>query len=715
MAGGLEIPWRERAFVVKSFQMAKVQGEAAAATAPGAKIPATQTLSSGAADPESRRLAWINRGMLAGALLAALLVYHTCLNAGWFYDDQDYVLLDPRVGNLKLFMPGSWSQPPPSLDELGQNLMLPGYDKPVIADRYLWHLSFALERAAFGIDPYLSHAVNIAIHLGCVLMLFLALTRLVKLYLEDAERRGAPAAAEWKLLPGVAALIFAVHPWAAEPVCYVSARNGGMGAFFCLLGLWLFCGTLEVSRGIAARILFFGGALFCALLAYGSKENFIAAPAGYLLAVWPLIFSRYWSVSRGRTLAILGGGITALLGVAWIGIQSSERARGLFAQMSGAGWRYLFEIQGPTLLMTLLDHLLCRRLSIETGFPDWAVAACWLAIFINAALLLLGTIGGRITPLLLGLGWYYVFLLPSNSVLPRPDFLAGRNVYLPTVGVTVLLAGVIVWGLGKARRSGLAGTNVVAAFATSIWLYWGLSAHGWAAAFTEPEQVWSRSAQVAPDHAVIRLNLAIEMLKQKPAASMKPEERKRLEKELMAALDAENSPTMRYHSSRPKEIVRALAWRMLGDLRHGEQRHDEADEFYRKSWEQGHSPSAWLNWLQTAVDGKMSARQSELLEIGFREWPNAWWPQYVKDMTDAMNWNQTTMTPQLQADFEAAERAPDAGETGLRSLQCQAIMRLLQQSLHDKPLAHARLARLQRMGVGEDQLEALEKQLGGEE
>ena len=145
MAGGLEIPWRERVFVVKSFQMAKVQGEAAV-TAPGAKIPATQTLNSGAADPESRRLAWINRGMLAGALLAALLVYHTCLNAGWFYDDQDYVLLDPRVGNLKLFMPGSWSQPPPSLDELGQNLMLPGYDKPVIADRYLWHLNFALER-----------------------------------------------------------------------------------------------------------------------------------------------------------------------------------------------------------------------------------------------------------------------------------------------------------------------------------------------------------------------------------------------------------------------------------------------------------------------------------------------------------------------------------------------------------------------------------------
>src|SRR5579863_10447670 len=95
-----------------------------------------------------RRMLWLNRGLLLGALFSALLVYGECLNAGWFYDDNDYVLLDPRINHLKLFLPGYWSQPPPELDKFGgQNLILPGYDKPVIGDRYLWHLSFALERA----------------------------------------------------------------------------------------------------------------------------------------------------------------------------------------------------------------------------------------------------------------------------------------------------------------------------------------------------------------------------------------------------------------------------------------------------------------------------------------------------------------------------------------------------------------------------------------
>jgi len=700
--------------------MAKARGEKTnAAVAEAAAAPAAAPeLSSGQSAANFTRLMWLNRGLLLGALLAALAVYGATLNAGWFYDDQDYVLLDPRVNNLSLFMPGSWSKPPPPLQNpSGQTLILPGYDKPVIDDRYLWHLSFALERVMFGADygPAAAHAINIGIHLACVLMLYIALSRLVRLYMEEGERKTPGSISPvWRLLPGIAALIFAIHPWAAEQVCYVSARNGAMGAFFSLLGLWLFAGGLQTERRTVVRVLLVAAAMFCALLAYGCKENFVAAPAGYMLAVWPLIWRRYWTVSPARTMAILGGGLGALVLVAWLGIQSSERARGLFAQASNAGWQYFFEIQSPTLLRTLTDHILCRRLSIESGFPGWDAWACWAAVLINILLILAGTLGGRIAPLLMGLGWYYIFLLPSNSILPRPDFLAGRNVYLPTAGIAVLLAGVIVWGLSKARRSRLAGTQVVAGFAASVLLYWGLSAHAWAEAFVEPEQVWQRSADVAPDHAVLRINLALQLLKEMPAKDMGPKEKKRIEQELKAALAAEDTPTMRYHAPRPKQMVRSLAYRMLGDFRYGEERYDEADEFYTQSWAQSHTLEVWLNWLQTALNGKMSARQTAILEEGFREWPDEWWPKVARDTTQAINWRQSKMTPQMQQDFEAAERAPTAQEAGLRLLQIQVILMLAQQSIADRPLALSRLERLRQMGASAEQLQALEKALGKE-
>ena len=396
---------------------------------------------------------WPPLALLLLALLAAFVVYEPVLSAGWFYDDNDYVLLDPRMDHIELFLPWHWSDPPPSLDRPGQPpLVIPGYEKPMILERFLWHFSFALERRIFGLKPNVAHGVNLFLHLCCVAMLFLALSNLLRLYLPEDDPASAEAWRVWRYLPGVAALIFAVHPWAAEPVCYVSARNGSMGALFTLAGLFCWTYLFDTRRHVAVRILAVFGALLFALMAFGSKENFIAAPAGFVLVTAPLIWRRF-SAWPKPTLFALFAGIAAVIGIiAWIGISKSDRASGLFAQSSGgAGWTYLFEIQSPILLMTLADELICQRLTLETNFPGWQVTACWVGLIANGALLLFGAIRGIKKPIWLGLAWFYVFLIPSNSFLPRPDFLAGRNVYLPTVGAAVLIAGGILWAITKFR------------------------------------------------------------------------------------------------------------------------------------------------------------------------------------------------------------------------------------------------------------------------
>src|SRR5579862_3979864 len=132
---------------------------------------------------------WRVWALLLGALLAGLLVYWPTTGITQaFYDDNDYVSLDPRLDHLELYMPNHWGEAPPPLEKPGQPpLFIPGYDKPIYAERYLWHLSFAVERRIFGVNFEVSHAINIAIHLCAVAMLFFALLRLTQLNLERFE------------------------------------------------------------------------------------------------------------------------------------------------------------------------------------------------------------------------------------------------------------------------------------------------------------------------------------------------------------------------------------------------------------------------------------------------------------------------------------------------------------------------------------------------
>jgi hypothetical protein len=631
--------------------------------------------------------------LLAGAWLAACIVYSPVLRAPWFYDDADYVLNDPRLNRLELFLPSHWSDPPPPLDSARDGTpYLPGYGKPLIADRYLWRLSFALEKRVLGeaFSPAASHGVNLLIHMACVAALFFALSRLVRLY-----RDGAAASDAWTLLPGVACLIFAVHPWAAEPVCYVTARNASLGTLFVLLGLGVFAAALQAGRSGLARTALIGASLLCALAAFGCKENLITAPAGYVLAVWPVL----WERARVRRPGFVAAGVAAsavvLVVIAWLGIGASERAAGLWAQVSVHGWGYFFEIQNPLVLMTLGDQVLVRRLSIEAGHPQWPLWACAGALVINAALVLFAVLKGRRWPALLGLAWFYLHLAPTNSFLPRPDFLAARNVYLPAAGIATLLAAAAIWLWARSTHRRF----VVAGACLALCLYWTVCTRGWAAAFAQPERVWARSAAVAPDHAAVRLNLACAILRRNDTEPPGPDERAEAERELRAALTAEDSPTMQYHTERPKAVRRALAWRLVGTIRSMQGRFAEAEQHFRQSWTLMPALPTWVGWVGAAHDQGSVAHMNEAVAEGQKQWPTAWWPTAARGFARPLGSTSAALSDDARRDLEAAEAAPDERVPELRALQMMALERLVRAE-PDSPQGRGRAQRLARLRSG---------------
>jgi hypothetical protein len=165
---------------------------------------------------------------------ATLLVYSVTLFNKFVQDDEVIIVNNPQTLSLR---------------NVPEVMLAPDIIKPYY--RPLSRATYLLDYRIAGMNPAWYHGVNVLIHLGNVILLYLVCIRL----LPD------------KAAALVAALIFAVHPANSEAVNFISARNTLLALFFSLASFLAF---LE-ARGMGKRLpllsaLFF----FCGLL---SKET----------------------------------------------------------------------------------------------------------------------------------------------------------------------------------------------------------------------------------------------------------------------------------------------------------------------------------------------------------------------------------------------------------------------------------------------------------
>jgi tetratricopeptide (TPR) repeat protein len=186
---------------------------------------------------------------LALVVLLALLVHARALDGVFFFDDDRFITRNDRIAEVG--NPLRFFQDPSTQD--------PG--KPADIYRPLRTLAFALERAAFGLDPRPFHAVQVLLHAGCAALVYLLLIRL---------GIGAAAAA-------AAGALFAVHPAQVEAVAWISSLADVMGAFFTLLAVLAWLRSRGPDRWYAL-------ALLAGLLASLSKEAAIVFPGFLVLA-----------------------------------------------------------------------------------------------------------------------------------------------------------------------------------------------------------------------------------------------------------------------------------------------------------------------------------------------------------------------------------------------------------------------------------------------
>jgi tetratricopeptide (TPR) repeat protein len=269
---------------------------------------------------------------------------------------------------------------------------------PATLTRPLTFLTFRLNEAIGGRDPFGYHLFNLALHIGVVLLLF------------DVLRRIVPHRAAF-----IGALIFAIHPIQSEPVAYIFARAILLAALFCLLSLraWL-----DGRRWLA--VAWFSVALL-------GKEEAAAFPLALLL------------FERGK----VRGKLAPLAAMAALSLAAGLhviRAAGALAG-SGAGAasgispvRYL-AAQGIAILRYLRLVVVPWGFTVDPEIREGVGAwFAWAAIAALAVVALRkgGKAGGALLAAL-------VLLTPSSSIFPAADLAADRRMYLPMLAIGAAL------------------------------------------------------------------------------------------------------------------------------------------------------------------------------------------------------------------------------------------------------------------------------------
>ncbi len=415
--------------------------------------------------------------LLALVLLATFLVYAGTLQFDFVYDDLGQIVANPAVQSWKFFplyfRANVWMQ----------QFAIGNYYRPLFLT---W---FLINHTLFGLHPAFWHFTTVVLHLGVTGLVFVLAMRLTR------DRRIAL----------IAALLFGLHPIHLETVAWISGVTDSLMALLLIpafLSYLNYCETHRV-RWLAACLALYALALM-------AKETAIVLPA--LVVAYECLYvdaARRWS-ERVRALALpvlcfvvvtsvyLVARSNALHGVAHKTVNMPLGVAALTVP-SALAW-YLKLLVAPVGLSVFYDTPYVTHVSLKYFILPV------LGIVLAAGLLIWWWRRTRSPLVAFASVWMLLPILPllNLTVLPMGDFIHDRYLYLPSVGLVLLVA----TALGSIDSREIMGSPAgqVAAIALACVLAFGTVAQSvpWA----NDVVLYYHGMQVAPNNDLPRNKLA---------------------------------------------------------------------------------------------------------------------------------------------------------------------------------------------------------------
>jgi tetratricopeptide (TPR) repeat protein len=344
---------------------------------------------------------WIYAIAAAAALYLAFQVYAPALSGPFVFDDN--------------------SQPYHTQDYPTALRAWIGGVRPVLMFSYWANYQFS--QAAFGF-----HVVNLLLHLLNSLLIFVIIRKLL---------RTALSSFDW-LLPAFAAAVFLLHPIQTEAVSYIAGRSEALSVFFFLAAftVFLYRRSPAVSWQVAIAVLVMFGA------AAMSKEHTLVFPALLLLTdyYWNPGFS-FTGIRRNWRLYVPMA-MGAVVGLAFVARILGRTSSAGFGIKDFTWYQYLFT-QCRAFFLYLRLLVLPAGQNLDWEYPISQNILDHGAIFGLAAILLLvaAAIYFRRRYPLASYGFlvYVLLMAPTSSFVPIKDPVAERRLYLPLIGILLVL------------------------------------------------------------------------------------------------------------------------------------------------------------------------------------------------------------------------------------------------------------------------------------
>ena len=355
-------------------------------------------------------------------------------------------------------------------------------------------LSFGLDHALWGMDPFGYHLTNILLHAANTALFYLLALRLLRLGLTEASERAITLGA------AVAALFFAVHPLRVESVAWITERRDVLSSLFYLLTVLAYLRACATDGPPRRRWL------LASIVAYGlgllAKSLIMSLPFVLLvLDVYPLRRAhRHWRrVLLEKVpyllLAVAAAAISVLVVMAKVGLTSSAAypptARAAMALYSLVF--YVWKTLAPVLLSPMYE--LPARVALMS--PRFLVAGL-IAIGLTIGLVL----ARRSWPAALAVWLVYgITIAPVSGIVHNgPQLVADRYSYLSCLGIALLVGASVAAAVSSAAvSSGVRASVVLTGFAWIAALIVLTSQQ--LPVWRDAEEVWRRGLDVDPDCA----------------------------------------------------------------------------------------------------------------------------------------------------------------------------------------------------------------------
>ncbi len=357
-------------------------------------------------------------------VLVSFAVYFNALSGEFVYDDVLQIVKNPWIrafSNIPtIFSSDVWS--------FGS---LEGPGSPSNYYRPLMHVVFTLNYYLFGLKPWGFHLVNILLHCGVTVLVFLIIRTLL------APQLTSPG---YFSPPFMAALLFAAHPVHTEVVTWIAGLPDAAFTLFYLLSFYLYIKSEQMTSGrYLSSVVCFAAAVFF-------KEPAVTLPA-VLLA-----YDYFW---RGRSLRLpdyLKRSLPyVLIGIGYLALR--VHVLGNFAPHKRYEiWSvYDFAINVFPLFIQYLEKLIVpiNLNAFYVFHPIHSLLELKGAFSLTVTLVFLGLsyVAFRKNKVVfLGILFLVVPLLPALYIpaLGKNTF-ADRYLYLPSVGYIILTAISLSW------------------------------------------------------------------------------------------------------------------------------------------------------------------------------------------------------------------------------------------------------------------------------